>query len=316
MSRKIIIDTDPGIDDALAIVLAMQTPRLQVLGLTGIFGNVPVDLATSNALRLVELSGQDIPVACGAAKPWVNPLLPHPCFVHGKDGLGEINWPEPRRQAIEKTAAQWMVEQIMGAPGEITLIALGPLTNLALALALEPKIVENVKEVIFMGGSIHAMGNVTPVAEANMVWDPHAADRVLNAGWPIVMVGLDVTQEVLMTPEFFQRTREKNTLFGDFLFQSNRFYLDFYKKWSGMEAIYSHDPSTIAYVLHPEYFQTEKGAVRVCTEGPAVGQTILCREGQKYPVDYWNDSPLLEVCLGVDASLVLKLHEEILTSSR
>lgn len=315
MPKKIIIDTDPGIDDALAIVLAMQTPRLQVLGLTTIFGNVPVDLATSNALRLAELSGQDIPVACGAARPWVNPLLPHPYFVHGKDGLGEINWPEPRARAIEQPAARWIVEEIMAAPGEITLIALGPLTNLSLALALAPEIVENVKEVIFMGGSIHAMGNMTPVAEANMVWDPHAADRVLNAGWPIVMVGLDVTQQVLMSGEFFERTREKNSLFGDFLFQSNRFYLDFYEKWRGMRAIYSHDPSTIAYALCPEYFQTEKGGVRVCTEGPAVGQTILCREGMKYGVDYWDDSPSVKVCLGVDAPSVLKLHEEILTSS-
>ena len=164
--KKIIIDTDPGVDDAMAIMLAFQSPDVDVVGLTTTFGNIHTPLATRNALRLVELTGcPAVPVAHGAELPLVVSLDSVADFVHGMDGLGNIDFVSPQGQPLEQPAAQFIAEMIMANPGEITLVPIGPLTNLALALALEPRIVENVSEVVLMGGAVTVNGNVNPVAE-------------------------------------------------------------------------------------------------------------------------------------------------------
>ena len=150
--KKVLIDTDPGVDDALAVLFAFASPELEVVGLTSIFGNVETELATANALRLLDIAGADVPVAEGAVKPIYSKKLPPPHMVHGKDGFGEINLPPSSQEAIDETAAEFIVRTVMENPGEITLVVLGPMTNIALALALEPELHENVDQVVAMGG--------------------------------------------------------------------------------------------------------------------------------------------------------------------
>jgi|GEM_PF-4704719 len=186
MSQKIIIDTDPGIDDALAILFAFAHPGLDVVGLTTVFGNVPVSLATENALRLVELAGVDVPVAPGAAKPLLISPRGHADFVHGEDGFGNTHTPHSSREARKQGAAEFIVEQVRSAPDAVTLVPVGPLTNIALALKLAPDICEKTR-VVLMGGAVNEPGNCSPVAEANIWQDPHAAEIVFAAKWHVTL---------------------------------------------------------------------------------------------------------------------------------
>lgn len=310
MPEKIIIDTDPGIDDAMAIFFAMASPKLELLGLTTTFGNVSVDMATENALRLVEMSGQSIPVARGASHPWVQPLQDFPDFVHGHDGFGNLNLPAPKGKAIDLTAAQFIVSTVLNNPHEITLIAIGPLVNLALALKLEPRIATLVKKVIIMGGTIDEPGNVSPVAEANIYCDPHAADKVFSADWHVHMVGLDVTHKVLMLDALQARIRDTNPMCGQFLYDAGRFYADFYSKNRGAEGCYVHDASAIAYAIEPDLFDVIEGPLRVATEGIAKGQTIIHRNDYIYPETHWDSITPSSVCMGVDGETVIALYEE------
>src|SRR2546426_10720650 len=192
---RIILDTDPGIDDALALFLALASPELQLEAITTVSGNVHVDLTTRNALTLLELAGRtDIPVARGCDRP----LSRQPVFaeyVHGQNGLGGVELPEPQLQPVGQHAVDLIIERVMAAPREITLVPIGPLTNIALALRKEPRIAEHVREVVIMGGALRVPGNVTPEAEFNIYADPHAAHIVFHAGWPIRLVSLDVTNK-------------------------------------------------------------------------------------------------------------------------
>src|SRR5690349_17950701 len=177
--HRIIIDTDPGIDDAMAIFFALNSPEIELIGLTTTFGNGHTDLTTINALRLLEIAGRsDIPVAQGAAQPIASRFDEPGAVVHGDDGQGNLHLPLPSTKAISQSAAEFIVEQIMRAPGEITLVPIGPLTNIALALQLEPRITKAVREVVIMGGNGFCPGNITPAAEANIYHDVEAADMV------------------------------------------------------------------------------------------------------------------------------------------
>lgn len=269
--RKIIIDTDPGIDDAMAICLAFNAPQLDVLALTTTFGNVSIDMATDNALILTELAGVDVPVAKGVGVPLEIAPLPHPDFVHGADGFGNINWPASSRQADERSAAQMIVDLVHANPNEVTLVALGPLGNLAQALTLDPSIAELVDEVILMGGAAKEGGNVTPVAEANIINDPHAADIVFGATWPVTMIGLDATHQVMMGDSELEAIRDSNKVCGEFLYQATQYYFDFYRNNVGIDGCYVHDASTVIYAIDPSLFTSEAGVIRVATEGIAIG---------------------------------------------
>jgi inosine-uridine nucleoside N-ribohydrolase len=307
MTRKIIIDTDPGIDDAMAILFAFAAPELEVVGLTTIFGNVQTHLATQNALRLVEFAGRaHTPVAHGAEQPLVIPYDRIPEIVHGADGLGNTHQPAPEGQAIERTAAQFIVETVMQHPGEITLVPVGPLTNLALALDLEPRIVNHVQEVVLMGGAATVNGNVNPAAEANIWHDPHAADQVFTAGWPLTMVGLDVTMATTMDEAYLAGLRATRT--GDYIYQISRFYQQFHKLAHNLDGCHTHDPSAIAYLLDPTLFTTERGPIRVITDGIAAGQTLLDRRRAWLAPNAWSDLPEVTVCTGVDAERLLDLY--------
>jgi inosine-uridine nucleoside N-ribohydrolase len=310
MTRKIIIDTDPGIDDAMAILLALNTSKLDVLALTTTFGNVAVDLATKNALTLLELAGSNIPVAQGVSKPLVAPALPHPDFVHGTDGFGNINWPVSTRQADSRSAAQLIVDMVHKYPNQVSLVALGPLGNLAKAIELDPSIIELVDEVILMGGAAEEKGNVTPVAEANIINDPHAADIVFGANWSVTMVGLDVTHQVLMDNDLLAYIRDNNGECGDFLYKATQFYFEFYKKTFGIDGCFVHDASTIVYAVEPDIFTTEQRVVRVAVDGVGIGQTITAKPQQKFALDFWENKPLTNVCMGVDSTRLLMMIKE------
>ncbi|TDO98799.1 nucleoside hydrolase [Marinomonas balearica] len=314
MTRKIIIDTDPGIDDAMAIFFAFQAQELDVLGLTTVFGNVPVTLATENALRLAEIAGVDVPVAEGVAVPSVIAPRPHPDFVHGTDGFGNINWPSPKGKAIEQSAAEFIVEQVRQFPGEVTIVALAPLGNLAKALELDPEIANLVDEVVLMGGAAHEFGNVSPVAEANIINDPHAADKVFTAPWQVTMIGLDVTHQVVLGNAILGRIKEEKPDQGGFLYDCAQHYIKFYSDRFPIEGCYFHDASTIAYLMDPSIFTVERGPIRVACEGIALGQTIFAPEGLSYPEPHWDGVPSTQVCMEVDEERLLKLYEETMVS--
>ena len=203
--RKIIIDCDPGIDDAMAIILALQYSGFEIVGVTTVFGNAYLEQATRNALTVVELSGRPIPVYQGAAKPLNIKLTPPPDFVHGKDGLGNTNQPAPTTAPHSKSAAQFIADAARASPGQITILAVGRLTNLAEAMKLDANLTRNVREVVLMGGAVNFPGNVSPVAEANISGDPDAADVVLTAPWKVTMIALNTTTKVKLNDEILMR---------------------------------------------------------------------------------------------------------------
>lgn len=315
MPQKIIIDTDPGVDDAMAILFALKSPELEVVGLTTVFGNVHTHLATQNALRLVEFAGRaDIPVAHGAELPLVVPLDYVADFVHGGDGLGNTNPPPPQGRPVGQPAAQFIVETVMAHPGQITLVPVGPLTNIALALALEPALAENVAGVVLMGGAATVNGNVNPAAEANIFHDPHAADIVLTANWPVTMVGLDVTMQTIMTDDYLASLNTPASPAGQFIYRISRFYRDFHQESYGLNGIHTHDPSAIAYLIDPSLFTTGRGPIRVVTEGIASGQTLLDRHQRWRSPNDWSGKPAVNVCLGVDSKRLLALYHQRITT--
>lgn len=309
--QKIIIDTDPGVDDTMAIFYAMESGKFDLLGLTTIFGNVHTDLATTNALRLLEiLERTDIPVAKGADNPLVRPFKGPVPYVHGDDGQGNINLPPPTIKEIDKTAAEFIVEQIMSNPGEIILAPLGPLTNIALALHLEPRITENVKEVVLMGGSAFAPGNVNPATEANVNNDPEAADNVFAAPWKVTMLGLDVTAKTWMSPDHLALYGQSDKITSQHISKIVPFYQNFMEgSYPGQKGICIHDSSVITYLLHPELYTVEQYPIVVGREGVGKGKTwawTLARE----PEQPWAGRPLVNICVDVDAKLAVERELE------
>jgi len=311
--RRVILDADPGIDDAMAIVFALRSPALEVLGITTVFGNADIEVGTANALRLVELVGRNVPVARGAAHPLIQPKAPPPAFVHGADGLGNIAAPPPAGKPIDASAAAFIVTTARLHPGEVTLVAVGRLTNLALALALEPRLPALVKEVVLMGGSAWARGNVTPVAEANIWGDPHAADIVFGAPWKVTMVGLDVTTRVRLTDDRLQRMAAKDPRVGDFMYRISRFYKQFHDSTGVSGGFYVHDPSAVAFAIDPSLFSTEPAPVRVVTEGIAIGQTIAAPGTRAESWEPSRGRPAVTVCRDVEGERLLQLFEATIT---
>lgn len=198
--HRVIIDTDPGVDDALALLLAMRSPELKIEAITPVAGNVPLELTLPNALRMVEIAGRtDIPVAAGAKAPLIRRLVTA-AYAHGENGLGGAVFPEPKTQPVKTPAAELIRDLVCQSPGEITLLTIGPLTNIATALNLDPNLAGMIRSLVMMGGSLSG-GNITPAAEFNVYVDPEAARIVFQSGIPITMVGLDVTRKTSLTEE-------------------------------------------------------------------------------------------------------------------
>jgi purine nucleosidase len=306
-TRKIIIDTDPGVDDAMAIFLALRSPELEVIGLTTIFGNVHTDLATVNALRLLEIAGHsDIPVAHGAAAPLTRAYAGPVPFIHGDDGQGNVHLPPASSGAISQSAAAFIVEQILQSPGEITLVPVGPLTNIALALQLEPRIADLVHEVVLMGGNALVPGNATPAAEANIHNDPEAADIVFAANWSVTMVGLDFTEQTSMNGAHLHTLERASNRIAQHLARITPFYQKFTEDSSGIDGFYVHDSAAVAYVIDPGLFEVQRWPVRVETQGIGVGKTWPeTHVGRTHPD--WAGRPRVNVCTGVDATRLVDL---------
>ncbi len=312
---KIIIDTDPGVDDAMAIFLALRSPELEVIGLTTIFGNVDTSLATTNALRLLEIAGRaDIPVAHGAELPLTRAYGGPVAFIHGADGQGDANLPAPKGQPIAQSAAVFIVEQIMQNPGQVTLVPVGPLTNLALALQLEPRIAEKVKEVVLMGGNAFTQGNASPAAEANIHNDPEAAERVFAAAWPVTMVGLDVTHEIVMNRAQSARLEANQNPLARHLARITPLYLRFAETSRGAEGYYMHDPSAIAYVIDPSLFSVQRHPVRVETQGIGAGKTWVSTSRHWTHPD-WQGRPDVNICTTAQSERILAMILERLSDS-
>lgn len=310
MPESIIIDTDPGIDDFMAILFALKSPELDVMALTTVFGNHYVEITTRNALRLLELAGRDdIPVARGAYSPLVRAQRTPPTYVHGEDGLGDAGLTsEPDSELAHKRAAQFIVEAVMSRPGEITLVPIGPLTNIAMALKLEPRLVKATKRVVLMGGAAFVPGNVSPVAEANIFDDPEAAAQVFGAGWDVVMVGLDVTMPVVMDRAYIAELAASKAPYAELIARVVPHYQAFHASTYKTDgAMHTHDPTAIAYLIHPELFQTTRRCLRVDTQSYATGQTIVDRSGK------WYDGVETTICTGVDAQGVLDLFKARVT---
>jgi purine nucleosidase len=318
MAHKIIYDTDPGIDDAMALLFAHLSPAIDLVGITTVFGNASLDTTTRNALYLKEKFSIPAPVYRGTGQPLLLELGDPPHFVHGDDGLGNINAPDPQIVAGNKSAAEYIVDTVMANPGEISLVAVGPVTNLALALRMNPDIAANLDRVVVMGGALGVnsfTGNVTPCAEANIASDPHAADIVFRAAMPVTMVGLDVTMKTVMNHEFMQRLKKNGGEVGEFIYKISRFYDQFHRETLGMDGFSVHDSSAIAYVINPDLFTIDTGALRVVTEGIAIGQTILSPAAKFFPPGAWDGVPHKQVCIDVESQKLLDLYERTICAT-
>ena len=276
--KRIIIDTDPGIDDAAAIFLALASPELSVEAVTTVFGNGTVEACTRNALILLETAGRsDIPVYPGAGKP----LLREPTIgshVHGGDALGDAGVPDPKGQAQQKHAAWALVERVMASPGEITLMALGPLTNVALALSIEPRMAQALRELILMGGAVLTYGNVSEVASANLYNDPEAAAIVYRSGAPIVQVGLDVCRKCALSQAELDTIQAVDSPEMKLLAQITPQLANRYASRGALPpgaAVQYNDLPAVAYALDPSLFDVRDYYVQISTHDELTrGQTV------------------------------------------
>lgn len=310
MARKLIIDTDPGVDDAMAIFYALSSPEFEVVGLTTVFGNAATSICTQNALRLLEIAERfDIPVAAGAEHSLTMPSREIGGFVHGADGQGNTNLAPPSTQAIDQHAAQFLIDTIRLFPGEITIVALGPLTNLALMFLMQPDIAPLIREIVLMGGNAFVPGNINPAAEANIYSDPEAADLVFGAACPVTMIGLDVTMKIYLRTEHFDQIGRYDNARARYLARILPFYRAFYSSRLGFDAIPVHDSTTITYLLNPALFKTVSYGVRVETDGISRGKTWpgLYRHALDAA---WANRPMVNICVEVAAAEAIGMELE------
>jgi inosine-uridine nucleoside N-ribohydrolase len=303
----IVFDTDPGIDDALALLLALASPELEVVGLTTVFGNAATPQTTANALHLLSVAGREgVPVVAGAGAPLARPFAGPSRHVHGEDGLGNLERRGPVRAATAWPggAAGFIVDAALSRPGALTLVAVGPLTNLALALRRDARLPGAVRQVIVMGGAVFCAGNATPVAEANVYKDPEAARVVLGAGWPVTLVSLDVTLQTCLDRAGLEAITQAGTPTGDLISRIAPFYYESYRARYGMQSIPMHDPSAMAYAIEPGLFETRPAPLYVEVEGRCAGQTVADLRRQ------WSPLPEVDVCVGVDSPRLLRLFQE------
>ena len=297
--RRLIVDTDPGIDDTAALFMAFGSGRVEIEALTTVFGNSGVDNCTQNALTILEAAGHpDIPVYGGAGKPLTRESPGLGAHVHGADGMGEAGLAPPHGSPAEGIAAVEIVRRIMAAPGEIDLVALGPQTNVAIALSLEPKLAEAVRSIVVMGGTAQLPGNVTPVATANHWYDPEAAAIVYGSGAPVVQAGLDVARLVATPQERLQEFWAKGTPAAKVLEAITPFHDRAYQSMGRQPAgrIRYNDVPTMGYLLAPDLYETIFAYVTVETHGEhTLGQTVVDVEGVRF------QDPNVHVCTNVDA---------------
>ena len=276
-ARPIIIDCDPGHDDALAILLALGSPEdLEVVAITAVAGNAPLMLTEENARKVCELAGRpDVPVHAGCAGPMVRPLAIAD-YIHGASGLDGYDLPEPEMPLAPGHAVDAIIDILRARPERtVTLCPTGPLTNVAMAMIKAPETVPRIREIVLMGGAI-GLGNVTPAAEFNIFVDPHAADVVFRSGVPIVMFGLDVTRQAVVTPERLETIRRLDTPVGRAMASLLEFYNLYAQTKRGQPGAPLHDPCVIAWLLQPELFEGRACHVAIETGSElCMGRTVV-----------------------------------------
>jgi purine nucleosidase len=292
--KRIILDTDPGIDDSLAILLALASPEILLEGLSVVHGNSSTEQGTINALSVLELAkASHIPVYQGCEIPLVQPSL-LATETHGEQGIGYAKLSEPHTKPKAQKGSDFLIQKIMSAPKEITLVCIGPLTNVALAIRQEPRIVENVKEVFIMGGAIRHEGNTTPLAEFNTFVDPHAAHIVFHSGMPITITPLDVTYECIFSKDDLNRLLKIDSPITKFVSDATRFYMEFHDEYQNIEGCVINDPLTMALTFMPEICDYQELYVDVdISTGVGLGNTFA---------DFYNyekKTSNMKVALGV-----------------
>jgi purine nucleosidase/pyrimidine-specific ribonucleoside hydrolase len=299
----VILDCDPGHDDAIALLLALGSREIELLGVATVFGNQTLERTTDNAIRVLDHVGRrDVPVAAGAPRPLVRERELS-TDVHGETGLDGPDLPGPSREPERAHAVDWIANAIETAPGPVTLVATGPLTNVALFMARYPELAPRLERIVIMGGAI-GLGNVTPAAEANMWADPEAASRVFQTETEVTMVGLDVTHQALMTPDHACRLAHAGKA-GQLVADLYEFYARFHRDQYGWEGAPIHDAVAMAHVIDPTLLETARCGVRVDT-GPEIsrGRTYADLHGRTR----WE--PRCAVAVGIDADRFLELLVE------
>ena len=275
MTKRIIIDTDPGIDDSLAILLALASPEITLEGLSVVHGNSSTEQVTINALSVLELAkASQIPVYKGCDLPLVQPSLLAP-ETHGDEGIGYAKLSAPQSKYQVERGSDFLIEKIMSNPGEITLVCIAPLTNIALAIRQEPRIVEKVKEVFIMGGALRHEGNTTMLSEFNTYVDPHAAHIVFHSGMPITLTPLDVTYQCIFTKDDLNRLLKINSPITTFIADATRFYMEFHDEYQKIDGCVINDPMTLALTFMPEICDYQELYVDVdLSGGVGMGNTF------------------------------------------
>lgn len=278
-AQKVIIDTDPGVDDAFALFLAMRSPELQVEAITPVAGNVSLDLTLANALRLVEIAGRgDIPVAPGASSPLIRRLV-DAAYAHGNNGLAGVNFPAAKLQPVKERASDLICKIVKANPDSVIIVGIGPLTNVALALRQDSEIAPMVKGIVLMGGSLSG-GNVTPAAEFNFYVDPEAASIVFNSGIPIRMVGLDVTRKVELTEQHIEKLRASSGPVSEAAARIGDATMRMYRSENSAARMHLHDPLAVSCLINPDILTFEDYHVAIETSGTiTAGESV----GWKHP---------------------------------
>jgi purine nucleosidase len=315
-AKKIIFDTDPGTDDAMALMLALNSPELDIRAITVVPGNVTARQGLENALRMISLANRcDIPIAAGAQHPLFQKLITAE-FWHGKNGLANIELPPSKCKVDSRYGPDLIIEMVHAAPHEITLVPVGPLTNIALAVEKDPSIVPLVKEVIIMGGSITG-GNVNAAAEANIYNDPECAQIVFQAGWPLTMVGLDVGDKTLLSPKYLGQLGQTHGPINNFIYQVAHYLIDLSVQFgSGGTPMY--DPLAVGVAIDATLVKAPPMHVDVETRGDFTrGETVANRHGavernvlhgDRYIIEGVDKvEPNAKVCVDVDAERFLQL---------
>lgn len=309
MPKRILIDTDPGIDDSLAILLALASPELSLEGLSIVHGNCSLEQAVRNGLSVLELAkAAQVPLARGCELPLVQPSLLAP-ETHGNTGLGYAKLPEPRIQPIVQHGCDFLIEKVMANPGEITLVAVGPLTNVALAIRKEPGFAKSIKEMVIMGGAIRHEGNTTALAEFNTFVDPHAAHIVYHAGIPTTLAPLDVTYQCILTAQDVERLLRIDSPIPRFIRDATNFYMEYHDVYQHIKGCIINDPLALALTFAPELCDYEELPVDVdISGGVSMGKTFA---------DFYNytGKPAnMRVALGVHARDFIEMFLERMES--
>jgi purine nucleosidase len=272
--KRIIIDTDPGVDDAFTFLLALASPEIKLEALTTTQGNVTVEKATRNALSILELGdASHIPVVQGSVLPLIQPLRAS-ANVHGESGVGNAQLPQPETKPVQVHAVDYLIERVLAEPNQISIFPIGPMTNIAMAIRKEPKFAKAVKELVIMGGAIQEGGNMTPLAEFNIYVDPHAAHIVFHSGIPITLIPLDATHKCLLRQEHIDRLIKIDSPITGFIRDAMEIYLEASLEL-GYEGCALHDPLTLSTIIAPELLTLREYYVDVdISGGVSMGKTF------------------------------------------